>query len=388
MLSQGGGGLSKAGVSLASMMAVALLGTLALGQNPQSIAAPPLNDEFEANMNSDGSEIPNGRMDQEGLGITGMHFVRRNLVGFGRSSDSDDEEEENGLTGEAPMEQDKGYERRVDVNDPLYDDQHLQLPKVDAIVPAPPAPPKALPPGSNLTAEGLDALCEQIDFSNVKYAKHFYKVQELRDDFLNRKLKELCEERLIFKGMNASEEADASLSPGFLQIDPPAGAATGSGLVPRKPRPSYRSYEDETCDAEERYQEDACEATHSDFMDLQKRTTTLYTEKPIMILPTDEYGGAGSMFNPDDGTDQYFQIVLPVKNIKIINGMTGREFTSPDEGAQWSDRLPSNQSLGRGTSEDAYQDRDKEFSHDAFNRRRGGQGYLEISCKSFDIHYL
>lgn len=41
-------------------------------------------------------------------------------------------------------------------------------------------------------------------------------------------------------------------------------------------------------------------------MDLQKKTTTLYTEKPVMILPTDEYGGAGSMFNPDDGTDQYF----------------------------------------------------------------------------------
>lgn len=98
VLSQGGGSLSKAGVSIASMMAVALIGTLALGQNPQTIAAPPLNDEFEANMNSDGSEIPNGRMDQEGLGITGMHFVGRKLVGFGRSSDSDDEDEENGLT--------------------------------------------------------------------------------------------------------------------------------------------------------------------------------------------------------------------------------------------------------------------------------------------------
>lgn len=95
---QGGGSLSKAGVSIASMMAVALIGTLALGQNPQTIAAPPLNDEFEPNMNSDGSEIPNGRMDQEGLGITGMHFVGRKLVGFGRSSDSDDEDEENGLT--------------------------------------------------------------------------------------------------------------------------------------------------------------------------------------------------------------------------------------------------------------------------------------------------
>ena len=79
VLSQGGGSLSKAGVSIASMMAVALLGTLALGQNPQTLAAPPLNDEFEPNMNSDGSEIPNGRMDQEGLGITGMHFVGRKL---------------------------------------------------------------------------------------------------------------------------------------------------------------------------------------------------------------------------------------------------------------------------------------------------------------------
>lgn len=162
------------------------------------------------------------------------------------------------------MEQDHGY-NEPDVNNPLYDDQHLQLPKVDAIVPA---PPKALPPGSNMTAESLDALCQQIEFSNVKYAKHFHKVQELRDDFLNRKLKELCEERLIFKGMNASEEVDASLSPGFLQIDPPAEPIGGTGLVPRKPRPNYRSYEEDTCDAEQPYQEDACEAPHSDFMDL------------------------------------------------------------------------------------------------------------------------
>lgn len=72
--------------------------------------------------------------------------------------------------------------------------------------------------------------------------------------------------------------------------------------------------------------------------------------------------------------------------------MTGREFTAADERAKWSDdRLrnePSNRSLGLGTMGDAFHNREKEFSHDAFNRRRGGAGYLEISCKSFDIHYL
>lgn len=230
-----------------------------------------------------------------------------------------------------------------------------------------------------------------MDFTNVKqYLKHFYKIQELRDDFLRRKLKELCEDRLLNR-MNASGEGEASLSPGFLQADPPPETAGGSGLVPRKPK-NYRPYEEDTCDAEPRYQEEACEASHSEFMDLQKRTTTLYTEKPLIILPTDEFGGASAMFNPEDGTDQYFQIVLPVKDIKIINGMNSRGFTAADGSTQFSDgsagNEPSNRSLGIGTMEDTFNRNDNEFSYDVFNRRRRGQGYLEISCKSFDINYV
>lgn len=87
--------------------------------------------------------------------------------------------------------------------------------------------------------------------------------------------------------------------------------------------------------------------------------------------------------------------MLPVKNIKIINGMNSRQFTPRDGevGAEWPEddglNEPANRSLGLGRTGGMFgEDRDNEFSYEAFNRRRGGQGYLEISCKSFDINYI
>lgn len=195
-----GNGVTKASVSIASMMAVALLGTMTLGQNPQTIGSSPLGDDFDPRMNADASDIPNGRIKQESLGIGGAHFLKRKL--YPTSSDSD--EDENMSDGE-PQDHDHDYDDPDDLERPLYDGQYLELAKVDAPVPA---LSNSYQVNANLSAQSLDALCDQMDFTSVKqYLKQFYKVQELRDDFLHRKLKELCEERLRFK--NASDEVDA-----------------------------------------------------------------------------------------------------------------------------------------------------------------------------------
>lgn len=78
--------------------------------------------------------------------------------------------------------------------------------------------------------------------------------------------------------------------------------------------------------------------------------------------------------------------------------MNSQEFTPADSdlGDKWADDMEmnesSNQTLGLGKREDVLGDtgqrRDREFSYDAFNRRRGDRGYIEISCKSFDINYI
>lgn len=255
-----------------------------------------------------------------------------------------------------------------------------------------------------MTAESLDALCNHIRFTNVKHYLHsFYKVQELRDDFLHRKLKELCEERALLKSMNASEPVPGPLSPeepntpGVPKVDPAAPGDVGeTGIVIRKP--SHRASDEGTCDANQRYQQETCEASHAEFLELQKRTTTLYSERPMMILPSDEYGGANAMFSPEDGTDQYFQIVLPVKNIKIINGMNSREFTPRDGefGGDWAEddglHEPGNRSLGLGRTGGRtggmFGKDHHVFTEEAFNGRTDGRGYMEISCKSYDINYI
>lgn len=166
-----------------------------------------------------------------------------------------------------------------------------------------------------------------------------------------------------------------------------AEADPGTGLVLRKPR--QRSFAEDTCEA--RYMED-CEASRSLRMDLERKTTTLYAERPMMILPTDEYGRAKPMFSPGDGVNEFFQIVLPVKNIKIINGMNGREYSPADsasDGDPWNDNEASSNSIGIGKmNDDTFEDREQDDFGDEFNRRRGSSGYLEISCKSYDIKYL
>ena len=116
-------------------------------------------------------------------------------------------------------------------------------------------------------------------------------------------MKELCDERLVLKNMSASSDPNVSISPEFLKTDPVPEASTSNGLVPRNAKTNNKSYNSETCEAEEK---EPCGAGHKELTDLQKKTTTLYTDKPVMVLPSDELGGASAMFNPDDGTDQFF----------------------------------------------------------------------------------
>jgi len=257
--------------------------------------------EFNSDMNAESSEAPNGRIKQESLGTGGRNFLRRKLEGIPKPDDSDSDEDDRGLDVVAMGDHDH-HEEPDDLDDPFEESLFKDLTETDALVPAPAG---SYPATTNMSAESLDALCNQIQFTNVKhYLNQFYKVQELRDDFLHRKLKELCEERVLLKSMNASESVQGSLSPEVPKVDPGPEATGETGIVLRKP--SHRSSEEGTCDANQRYQQETCEASHAEFLELQKRTTTLYSERPMMILPSDEYGGASAMFNPEDGTDQYF----------------------------------------------------------------------------------
>lgn len=168
----GGASATKASVSIASMMAVALLGTLTLGQNPQTLGSSPLGDEFGPRVNAGGSDIPNGRVKQESLGISSGHFLKRKLRGFSPSSDSD-EEEQCAPEGE-PMDTTPDHEDPDDLDNPLYAGDYLELPKVDVaeVAPKDDAPVPALstgfPANGNISAESLEALCDRMDFTSVK----------------------------------------------------------------------------------------------------------------------------------------------------------------------------------------------------------------------------
>ena len=92
-------------------------------------------------------------------------------------------------------------------------------------------------------------------------------------------------------------------------------------IVPRssnqQPHHHYRPFEQQGCDIDSK-----TVAQRSEYLDLQKKTTTLYAEKPLMILPSDQYGGAAAMLQTSTD-DQYLQIVLPVSQIQIMNGLNG-----------------------------------------------------------------
>lgn len=66
-------------------------------------------------------------------------------------------------------------------------------------------PVKSINPATASGDHNLDTFCDQIDLDNNKdLLRSFFKVQELREDFLQRKLKELCNEHNILKAMNVT----------------------------------------------------------------------------------------------------------------------------------------------------------------------------------------
>ena len=104
-----------------------------------------------------------------------------------------------------------------------------------------------------------------------------------------------------------SQENKMSTSGGFLQAERPKIATeSDKALVPHKPRTSskktYVSYEDhhQSCDAEQDFPRPDCEAPPTqELVKLGERTTTVYADKTLMILPTDEYGTASGLFKSD-----------------------------------------------------------------------------------------
>lgn len=104
-----------------------------------------------------------------------------------------------------------------------------------------------------------------------------------------------------------SQEQEKHISPGFLKEEsPPEATEINNALVPHKPRAtakaSYMAYDEDTCEAE---QAPDCEAPPSkELVKLAERTTTVYADKTLMILPTDEYGSASGLFKPSkDGRE-------------------------------------------------------------------------------------
>jgi len=78
----------------------------------------------------------------------------------------------------------------------------------------------------------------------------------LRENFLQRKLKELCDEHQILKAMNGPSQAqEKHMSSGFLKEEsPPAATEINNALVPHQPRAtakaSYMAYDEDSCDAD------------------------------------------------------------------------------------------------------------------------------------------
>lgn len=191
------------------------------------------------------------------------------------------------------------------MQDTVFDSTYLNsIPKVDIVVPS--------QAKANITDQNLDTFCDRIGFdSHKKIVQSFLKVQKLREDFLQRKLKELCDEHMILKAMNVTgaqnQENQIPTNGGFLQAERPKITTESiSGLVPHKPRTSakktYVSYEDhhQSCKAEQDFPRPDCEAPPTqELVKLGERTTTVYADKTLVILPTDEYGTASGLFKAD-----------------------------------------------------------------------------------------
>lgn len=175
--------------------------------------------------------------------------------------------------------------------------------------------------------------------------------------------------------MNGPSQAqEKHMSSGFLKEEsPPAATEINNALVPHQPRAtakaSYMAYDEDSCDAEQPYQGPDCEVAPSkELVKLAERTTTVYADKTLMILPTDEYGSASGLFKPSkDGREQFLQIVLPLKKIKMANNGVKSRDVKFSEGESWLDErvrknAPANQSLGlSGTADDGKFEQDEEM---------------------------
>ena len=102
------------------------------------------------------------------------------------------------------------------------------------------------------------------------------------------------------------------------------------------------AYDEDTCDAEQVYQGPDCDASPSnELVKLAARTTTVYADKTLVILPTDEYGSASGLFKPSkDGRDQFLQIVLPLKKIKMVNNGVKTRDAKVSENDTWPGEPP------------------------------------------------
>lgn len=53
--------------------------------------------------------------------------------------------------------------------------------------------------------------------------------------------------------------------------------------------------------------------------ELNDRTTTLFSAKPSLILPSDEHGNSKMLEYSENGDSQYLHIVLPTSELNILN---------------------------------------------------------------------
>lgn len=88
---------------------------------------------------------------------------------------------------------------------------------------------------------------------------------------------------------------------------------------------------------------------------LKEHTTTLFTKSPSLILPSDKHGNTiMNLTTPDDlePQEQYMHIILPAKDINVLNPNTNNSQFIPPQG------------------------------------QLGDNAYVEIGCKIFEVNQI
>lgn len=148
-------------------------------------------------------------------------------------------------------------------------------------------------------------------FKAKSFLQHNYMVEAFRQNYIEKELEKLCAEEAFGEPKIETVPAGSNL---------PAVITRGGNKLNVKnniqiSKPQFCSQGNHETRVEE----------------INSQTTTLYTGKPSLILPSDQYGNQKKLeFNTSDES-QYLHIILPTSELNILNSAGAKVQTEDSE---------------------------------------------------------